>query len=287
LQGRSDTYGPEKDAWFYRREEPLMRWLGHIFVWTVAFLVALPFIWMAYAAFIPPEVVFSGDIFGQLGFSLANFEVLGRDGFWEGFWGRLLFSVLLTGTVTLLQLTTGFLAAYAIKEGARLLPFFLVLLAIPVELLLVPLYGLLLGLNILDSIWALVLPFAASPFIVFLLFQGMRTVPEELLEAARLDGAGHRILLTRILLPLLRPQLIAAGVLAFAAHWNLVLYPRIMAGSDELKTVQTWITDLQRQNPADWGPLSAAALAATLPLIIIFLLYERRIVETFEEGLKG
>lgn len=264
-----------------------MRWLGHLLVWTVAFLVALPFVWMAYAAFIPPEAVFSGDIFGKLGFSLANFEVLGRDGFWEGFWGRLVFSVLLTGSVTLLQLTTGFLAAYAIKEGARILPFFLVLLAIPVELLLVPLYGLLVGLKILDTIWALVLPFAASPFIVYLLFQGMRTVPEELLEAARLDGAGHRVLLSRILLPLLRPQLIAAGVLAFAAHWNLVLYPRIVAGSKELKTVQTWITDLQRQNPADWGPLSAAALAATLPLVIIYLLYERRIVETFEEGLKG
>jgi multiple sugar transport system permease protein len=115
----------------------------------------------------------------------------------------------------------------------------------------------------------------------------MRSVPEELLEAARLDGAGHTTLLTKILLPLLRPQLIAAGVLAFAAHWNLVLYPRIVGGGDELKTVQTWITDLQRQNPADWGPLSAAALAATLPLVIIYLIYERRIVETFEEGLKG
>ncbi|MCS7057684.1 MAG: carbohydrate ABC transporter permease [Meiothermus sp.] len=264
-----------------------MRWAGHAFVGVVVFLVALPFIWMAYAAFIPPQLIFTGDIFSQLAFSLENFRVLSQEGFWDGFWGRLLFSALLTGGVTLLQLLTGFLAAYALKEGAPLLPFFLLLLAIPVELLLVPLYGLLAGLRLLDTLWALVLPFAASPFIVYLLFQGMRTVPEELLEAARLDGAGHRVLLTRILLPLLRPQLIAAGVLAFAAHWNLVLYPRIVAGSKELKTVQTWITDLQRQNPADWGPLSAAALAATLPLVIVYLLYERRIVETFEEGLKG
>lgn len=264
-----------------------MNALRHIFVFTVAALVALPFIWMAYAAFVPPDAIFSGNIFGQLGFSLANFKVLSEGGFWEGFWGRLLYSILVTGSTTLLQLATGFLAAYSIREGAKLLPFFLLLMAIPVELLLVPLYGLLQRLHLLDSVWALVLPFAASPYIVYLLFQGMRTVPEELLEAARLDGAGHRVLLVQILLPLLRPQLIAAGVLAFAAHWNLVLYPRIVAGSDNLKTVQTWITDLQRQNPADWGPLSAAALAATLPLVIIYLIYERRIVETFEEGLKG
>lgn len=260
--------------------------IRHLFVFTVAFLVGLPFLWMAYAAFIPPEKVFAGEFFG-LQFSLANFAVLSRGAFWEGFWGRLLFSVLLSGSVTLLQLLTGFLAAYAIREGARLLPFFLVMLAIPAELLLVPLYGLLQGLGILDTVWALVLPFAASPFIVYLLYQGMKTVPAELLEAARLDGAGNRVILSAILLPLLRPQLIAAGVLSFAAHWNLVLYPRIVAGSEQLKTVQTWITDLQRQNPADWGPLSAAALAATLPLMVIYLIYERRIVETFEEGLKG
>jgi multiple sugar transport system permease protein len=264
-----------------------MRWLGHVFVFGVALLVGLPFLWMAYAAFIPPEQVFTGNIFGKFGLSLANFAVLAKDGFWEGFWGRLVFSLLVTGFTTLLQLSTGFLAAYSIREGARLLPFFLVMLAIPVELLLVPLYGLLQGLRLLDTVWALILPFATSPYIVFLLFQGMRTVPEELLEAARLDGAGHRVLLGQILFPLLRSQLIAAGVLAFAAHWNLVLYPRIVAGEPGLKTVQTWITDLQRQNPADWGPLSAAALAATLPVVILYLVYERRIVETFEEGLKG
>ncbi|MCL6568922.1 MAG: ABC transporter permease subunit, partial [Meiothermus silvanus] len=118
------------------------------------------------------------------------------------------------------------------------------------------------------------------------LYGAMRSIPEELLEAARLDGAGHRVLLSRILFPLMRPTLVAAGVLAFAAHWNLVLYPRIVAG-EEWKTVQTWLTDLQRKYPADWGILSAAALAATLPLVLIYLVYERRVIESVEEGLKG
>lgn len=257
--------------------------LRHLFVGVVSFLVALPFLWMAYAAFIPQEIVYSGELFSRIAFTLDNFAVL-QD---EGFWSRMLFSVAVSGLVTFLQLLTGFLAAYALKEGLRALPLFLLLLAVPAELLLVPLYGLLRNLGTLDTFWALVLPFAANPFTVFLLYGAMRAVPEELLEAARLDGAGHRVLLLRILLPLLRPQLVAAGVLAFAAHWNLVLYPRIVNTDPGLWTVQTWLSDLQRRYPADWGILSAAALAATLPLILIYLFYERRVVETFEEGLKG
>lgn len=256
--------------------------IRHLFVLITAFLVALPFLWMAFAAFIPQEIVYSGELLSRFGFTLANFQVLAK----EGFWGRMGFSLAVSSLVTFLQLFTAFLAAYAIKEGLKVLPFFLLLLAVPAELLLVPLYGLLKNLHLLDTVWALILPFAASPFIVFLLYGAMRAIPEELLEAARLDGAGHRILLSRILFPLLRPTMVAAGVLAFAAHWNLVLYPRIVAG-EEWKTVQTWLTDLQRKYPADWGILSAAALAATLPLVLVYLAYERRVVESVEEGLKG
>ncbi|PZA06235.1 MULTISPECIES: carbohydrate ABC transporter permease [unclassified Meiothermus] len=256
--------------------------IRHLFVSITALLVALPFLWMAFAAFIPQEIVYSGELFRRFGFTLANFQVLAK----EGFWGRMGFSLVVSSLVTFLQLFTAFLAAYAIKEGLRVLPFFLLLLAVPAELLLVPLYGLLKGLHLLDTVWALILPFAASPFTVFLLYGAMRSIPEELLEAARLDGAGHRVLLSRILFPLMRPTLVAAGVLAFAAHWNLVLYPRVVAG-EEWKTVQTWLTDLQRKYPADWGILSAAALAATLPLVLVYLAYERRVVESVEEGLKG
>ncbi|ADH62412.1 binding-protein-dependent transport systems inner membrane component [Allomeiothermus silvanus DSM 9946] len=256
--------------------------IRHLFVLITAFLVALPFLWMAFAAFIPQEIVYSGELLSRFGFTLANFQVLAK----EGFWGRMGFSLAVSSLVTFLQLFTAFLAAYAIKEGLKVLPFFLLLLAVPAELLLVPLYGLLKSLHLLDTVWALILPFAASPFIVFLLYGAMRSIPEELLEAARLDGAGHRVLLSRILFPLMRPTLVAAGVLAFAAHWNLVLYPRIVAG-EEWKTVQTWLTDLQRKYPADWGILSAAALAATLPLVLIYLVYERRVIESVEKGLKG
>ncbi|AMA75011.1 ABC transporter permease [Thermus parvatiensis] len=259
------------------------RFLRHALALAVLLAVLLPFLWMAYAAFMPKEAVYSGEIFSKVGFSLENVRGLAKEGFWE----RLLFSLGLSSTVVFLQLLTGLLAAYALRAGLGLLPFYLVLMAVPTELLLVPLYGVLKNLALLETFWALLLPFAASPFVIYLVYQGMRAVPEELLEAAKLDGAGHRVLLFRILLPLVRPTLVAAGVLAFAAHWNLVLYPRVVVSDPGLWTLQTWLTDLQRKYPTDWGLLSAAALFSVLPIALLYLLFERRVVATFEEGLKG
>jgi len=259
------------------------RVLGHLFVGIVLLFVALPFLWMAYAAFMPKEAVYSGELFSKVGFSLENVRGLAK----EGFWGRLFFSLALSSSVVFLQLFTALLAAYALRAGLGLLPFYLVLMAVPAELLLVPLYGILKGLSLLDTVFALLLPFAASPFVIYLVYQAMRAVPEELLEAARLDGAGHGVLLLGILFPLVRPTLVAAGVLAFAAHWNLVLYPRVVVTDPRFWTVQTWLTDLQRKYPTDWGLLSAAALLSVLPIALLYLAFERRVVATFEEGLKG
>jgi multiple sugar transport system permease protein len=263
--------------------EAVVRLLKHLLVFAVLLFVALPFLWMAYAAFMPKEAVYSGELFSKVGFSLENVQGLAK----EGFWGRLFFSLGLSSGVVLLQLFTALLAAYALRAGLGLLPFYLVLMAVPAELLLVPLYGILKGLSLLDTFWALALPFAASPFVIYLVYQAMRAVPEELLEAARLDGAGHRVLLFGILFPLVRPTLVAAGVLAFAAHWNLVLYPRVMVSDPRFWTLQTWLTDLQRKYPTDWGLLSAAALFSVLPIALLYLVFERRVVATFEEGLKG
>ncbi len=257
--------------------------MRHLFVLLVVLFVALPFLWMAYAAFMPQEAVYSGEVFSKIGFTLDNVKRLQKEGFWE----RLLFSLGLTGGVVFLQLLLGFLAAYALRGGLRLLAVYLVLMAIPSELLLVPLYGLLKGLRLLDHPLALVLPFAVSPFVIYLIYQALKAIPEELLEAARLDGAGHGVLLSHVLLPLVRPSLVAAGVLSFAAHWNLVLYPRVMVSDPRFWTIQTWLTDLQRKYPVDWGLLSAAALLSILPLALLYLFFERSIVSTFEEGLKG
>ena len=241
--------------------------------------VAVPLLWLVWAAFLPAEAIVQANL-ATFGFSLQNFWTCPQRTV-----RALGISLLATGLVVAGQLGFGLGAAYAIRTGLRVQAVILALLALPTELLLVPLYRQLGTLSLLDTLSALILPFLASPLVVFLLVQSLRRVPWELVEAARLDGANELTIATRIIAPVLRPDLLATGVLAFAAHWNLVLYPRVMV-SEDLWTVQAFLVDLLRSRPFDWGLLGAAALVASLPIIVLFVIFEKRIIRVFESGFR-
>ncbi len=237
--------------------------------------VALPLAWLLYAAFLPTEAMLSARLV-PTGFSLGNFIDLAGTGV-----GRALLVSLLASSLTVCgQLAFGLMAAYAIRTGVPVTGLVLLALALPSELLLIPLYRELQGFGLLDTLAALVIPFLGSPLVIFLLLQALRRLPWELVEAARLDGADEVTLMARVLAPLLRPELLAAGILAFAAHWNLVLYPRVMANA--LPTVQVFLSDLLRSRPLEWGLLGAAALVTTLPILFLYLGFEGRIIKVFE-----
>lgn len=250
---------------------------------TAAFaaFVAAPLAWLAYAAFLPTDALLMADLLA-FGVTLENLAALPGTGLFRA----LGISLAASGLTVAVQLAFGLAAAYAMRNGAPLRAVVLLLLALPTELLLVPLYRLLQVLSLLDTFAALVVPFLASPLVTFLLLQAVRRVPWEMIEAARLDGAREGTILLRIVAPTLRPELLAAGVLAFAAHWNLVLYPRVTT-PESLWTVQVVLADLLRTRPFDWGVLGAAALVASLPIVILYAVFEKRILATFEAGFRS
>ncbi len=244
----------------------------------VCLFVALPLAWLVYAAFLPPDALLMADL-TTFGLTLENFAQLPGSGLARAMG----VSLLASGVTVAVQLAFGLAAAYAIRNGAPLNALVLVLLALPTELLLVPLYRLLQTLSLIDTIGALIVPFLASPLVLFLLLQALRRMPWELVEAARLDGARETTILARVVAPVLRPELVAAAVLGFAAHWNLVLFPRVTT-SEDFWTVQVFLTDLLRTRSFEWGLLGAAALVASAPILILYLVFERRILATFEKG---
>jgi len=247
----------------------------------VSIFVAVPLLWLLYAAFLPAEALLMADL-TMLGFTLENFRELWGSGLFQS----LAVSIAASGTTVVAQLSFGLAAAYAIRNGARITALVLILLALPSELLLVPLYRLLQTLSLIDTFGALVVPFLASPLVVFLLLQALRRVPWELVEAARIDGANEPTILARVVAPVLRPELTAAAVLAFAAHWNLVLFPRVTT-TESIWTVQVFLSNLLRTRPFEWGLLGAAALVASAPILILYIVFEKRILTTFEAGFRS
>ncbi len=249
---------------------------------TVVFcvFVAVPLIWLVFAAFLPAEAVVRANL-ATFGFSLENFLALPGSGLWRAMG----VSAIATSLVVIAQATIGLGAAYAIRNGLQIQGLILALLALPTELLLVPLYRQLYGLGLLDTIGALTLPFLASPMAVFLLLQGVRRLPWETVEAARMDGASELTILGRVIAPMLRPELVATSVLVFASHWNLVLYPRVVTG-ESLWTVQAFLVELLRAQPFEWGLLGAAALVASLPVMVLYIIFEKRIIQVFEAGFR-
>ncbi len=264
---------------------PRGTWAGRVIVGILVVFVAAPILWLAYSAFIPKEALFSGATI-PVGFTLKNFLDLLKPEVIPDLIRPLIVSLVLSGLVAVLNVGIALPAAFAIRSGTPILGAYLFLLSVPVELLLIPLYGLLKDLHLLNSPLAMVLPFLASPFTVFLIYGGLVRLPWAYVEAAKLDGANNLLIITRVIAPLLRPELTAAGVLAFAAHWNLVLYPAVVMNDQRWWTVQVALTNLLRKDPNNWGGLGAAAMLTSLPILILYVIFERRITRTIEGGLK-
>jgi multiple sugar transport system permease protein len=260
---------------------PRGTWLGKALVFILMVFIALPILWLAYAAFLPKEVVFNNAAI-PVGFTLNNFLELPFNELIR----PLILSMVLSTLVAFLQLAFALPAAFAIRAGTNLLWFFLLMLPISADLLIIPLYGLLKDLHLLNSPLALVLPFLVSPFTVFLLYSGLVRLPWAYVEAAKLDGASNFQIISKVIAPLLRPELTAAGVLAFAAHWNIVLFPKVMLNDKNWYTVQVALNELLRSDPFNWGKLGAAAMLTSLPIIVLYLIFERRVTKTIEGGLK-
>jgi multiple sugar transport system permease protein len=260
---------------------PRGTWLGKALVFILVVFIALPILWLAYAAFLPKEVVFNNAAI-PVGFTLNNFLELPFNELIR----PLILSMVLSTLVAFLQLAFALPAAFAIRAGTNLLWFFLLMLPISADLLIIPLYGLLKDLHLLNSPLALVLPFLVSPFTVFLLYSGLVRLPWAYVEAAKLDGASNFQIISKVIAPLLRPELTAAGVLAFAAHWNIVLFPKVMLNDKNWYTVQVALNELLRSDPFNWGKLGAAAMLTSLPIIVLYLIFERRVTKTIEGGLK-
>ncbi|NOJ45882.1 carbohydrate ABC transporter permease [Bradyrhizobium archetypum] len=256
----------------------------HILLIAGAIVILLPFVWMISTASKPPSEVFSSEL-RLIPRDFALWENLRTAFAKANLWRFLLNGVIVTISIFVLQVLVALPAAYALAKlrfiGRNAL-FALVLfgILIPPQATAIPVFLLLHKLGILDSYAALVLPFTISVFGIFLMRQFFRNVPDDLVDAARIDGISEFGIVWRVMLPAAIPAVTAFGIFSVVAHWNDYFWPLIVLNSEHLRTPPLAVAHFRNAEAGtDYGALMAAAMVVVAPLLVAFLFAQRRFVE--------
>ena len=255
----------------------------HVVLLVGAILMALPFLWMVFSSFKPlSEIFVQPPKLLPTDWQPENYvtTLQGAD-FARGFFNSAYIAI----TVVVVSLLTSAMAAYAFARirftGSNpLFAVFLATLMVPAQLTIIPLYIIMSRIGWVDTHLAIIVPAALfNAFGVFLLRQYVRGIPIELEEAAAIDGASRIRIFVTIILPLLRTPLVALGIFTFLAQWNNFFYPLIFLNSDQNFTIPLLVNQFKGAYSSDWTSLMAAATLAAAPLLIIFVIAQKQIVE--------
>lgn len=195
----------------------------------------------------------------------------------------LLNSVIVSTGVTVLTLTVCALAAYGFARTEfrfRKALFGLILagIMVPGTVITAPQFANIRALGMVDTYWGVILPQVAAPAMLYILYKFFQAVPPELEEAATIDGAGRWRIFFRIVLPLSRPVLAAVAIFTFIASWNNFLWPYLATTDPDLATLPVGLATIQSSFGIRWAQLMAMSLLAALPLLIVFVFFQRQIV---------
>ena len=260
---------------------------------TILFLVSVilavmtftPLLWMVSIAFKPSGEVFRTGLIPHRP-TLANFIYVFTELNFLQFLLNTLFVSLAVSTIALLFHSMAGYALSRLRFPGRGLIFLAMIstYVISLPVILVPLFVLVRELGMLDSYAGLIVPSIFNSFGVFLLRQFYLTIPRELEEAAIMDGAGYWRIYWSIIVPLSRPILSALAILFFLSSWNGYLWPLTIISNPKLWVVQVAMARFQSQYSASWNYVMAASTIVALPMLLVFIVFQRRIIESIKIG---
>ncbi|HMO57893.1 MAG TPA: carbohydrate ABC transporter permease [Roseiflexaceae bacterium] len=271
----------------------------------LCFIFLIPFAWMFFGSLRAEREIFtyltpfSLQTFIPIEWTLDSYlTILGLNDAGRmsglGFGRNLMNSFFVSAAVVVSSLVFNTMGAYFFSRlkfpGKRwMLLIVLTTFLIPFEATIVPLYIVVRSLGIENSYWAMIIPWFASPFVIFSLMQFMRDqIPYELDEAALIDGAGYWTILWRIIVPNTVPGLVTNGLLEFQFIWNLFYWPLVAVSDSRIQVLQVAISGTLGQNQQYWGRTFAGSTLATLPVVVIFLLLQRFYIQgVASTGVKG
>lgn len=245
-----------------------------------AVVMLFPFIWMISTSFKTPAEVFSLDII-PANPTLDNYrEVLQDTLFGKWFINSLIVALITTISVAFFDTLVGYIIAKFRFVGKHIIFIFILSsLMVPTEMLVIPWYIMSTELGWVDTYWGIMFPGVISAFGIFLMKQFMESIPDDLLDAARIDGMNEFSIFFKIAVPQVFPALAALCIFSFLGNWNAYLWPLIVIESPEIRTLPVGLAFFSGENEDYWELIMTGATIAVIPLILVFLFLQRHIIK--------
>ncbi len=198
-------------------------------------------------------------------------------------------SVIVATLVTLGNVIFCLFAAYSLVRKQFFGKFLVILtvlgvMIIPPHVIMIPLYRLMVNFNWINQYYALIIPWLVTPFGIFLLRQYLITLPPDMEDAARIDGAGNWYIMFKVVMPLCKPILIVLAIYTFLGNWNSFLFPFLFSNTAEMRTLPVGLTFYLGKQSIDMGHLMAGAGISALPILVAFMVFQKQIIKGLTAG---
>lgn len=254
---------------------------------TVSFLFLMPILWVIGSSFKSTGELFSWppSLVGKNP-SFSNYQKALQEGHFGIYFLNTVFtSVAATLLTIVVNVMSGYaFAKYRFKGDKILFGIVLATLMIPLEVIMIPIFKVIVATGLYNSLWGLIIPVVASPTAVFLVRQYYVGIPDAYMEAARIDGASETSILMRIMLPLAKPVISVLCIFSFMWRWNDYLWPKLVINSKERYTIQLALANYSGEYSVDWNSLLAMSVISMIPVIIVFVTLQSHIIGGMTAG---
>lgn len=255
----------------------------YIFLAIVSFISVFPFYWMISAATNTSFDVAQGRILpgGNLGVNFQN--LLAGQNLWGAMGNSFLYAIVQTILALLICSLAGFgFELYHDKKKDMVFTVLLLAMMIPGVATMIPLFKMIAGMNLLNSVWGFILPAISTPFLIMMFRQNSRNFPIDVMEAARIDGLTEIQIFFRMYMPMMKSTY-AAAVITFMNAWNAYLWPKVIMTDSNAQTMPMLIANMAAGYTTDYGMLMLGVLFCSVPTMVVFFVLQKQ----FAEGITG
>lgn len=251
------------------------------------FIFLFPVIWILLSSFKTQSELFTYPLtFLPEQFTVNNYIEAFDSGEFSLFFRNSAFVAVISTAITIIiNIMSGYALSKYIFKGRDIIFYIMIAtLMIPLQVIMIPIFILEKNLGLLNNLWGIIIPPAATPTGVFLARQYMMTIPNSLIESARIDGAGEWFIFVRIILPLAKPIIATLAIFSFMWRWNDFLWPFIVISRQKLYTIQLALSNFVGQFDVKWSKLLSMTVIAIIPMVLVFFLFQKYFIKGLTAG---